>query len=129
MGSIASGVRSREMAVMLSGKVYSSRDKVNVNIPGTQFWGEGNHIFNRPSGHILDAIRRMIKDVLTEELEIGREYRRKVAVCYNTPRNEISPGDNGYGIGAWAENEYTISVSTSYERGVYVFYVSQDSEV
>ena len=115
------------MALMLSGTVYSSRDKVNVIIPGTQFWGEGNHISNRPSGKIKDAIYGMIRDVLTEELEIGKEYRRKVAQCYNTNPREVGPGENGYGIGVWAEKEYQINVWES-DRGEYKFTVSQDSE-
>ena len=49
------------------GTVYSSREVVNVILPGTGYRGEGNHIYPASRGKALNHVRRMIQKALTEE--------------------------------------------------------------
>lgn len=49
------------------GTVYSSREVVNVILPGTGYRGEGNHFFSPSRGKAMDYVRRMIRETLTEE--------------------------------------------------------------
>lgn len=112
-----------ETTTLTRGTVYSSRERVNVIIPGTAFWGEGNHFFTPVRGNAIAYIRECITEVIRAEAEIGKEYARKIAAAYSTPRNEIPAGEKGYGLPSWAFGEFEIAISPKFNRGEYAFHV------
>ena len=114
------------METLTRGTVYSSRERVNVIIPGTGYRGEGNHFFEPANKRVLDYIRECITEVIREEAEIGRAYARKIAAAFMTPRNEIPAGDKGYGLPSWAFEPFEIAIYPELDRGEYRFHIYRE---
>jgi hypothetical protein len=82
-----------------NGRVYSSRDRLNVIMGFRNGDGQGNHFFPPARGHVTEYVRECIEAAVEEQ---GRRF------------------------GGWATRPYTVTIRPDVERGAYSFSVWMD---
>lgn len=98
------------MGTKITGRAYSSRERVNVVLPGTGPRGEGNHFYPPARGPVEAYVWRCVNAALAAEAAIGQRHGRKVAQCFATPADQVQPGPEGRGLGSWAFRPVTVSI-------------------
>lgn len=104
--------------------IYSSRDRVNVIIPGTGYRGEGNHEFPAARGNVVDYVTRCVHAALEQEAAVYAANRRARRDVYGQP---FISWDHGRGMHL-QPGAYSVDPIRGY-RGEYVTRVWVDREV
>lgn len=86
------------MKLQTNATVYSSRERVNVILPGTGYRGEGNHFYPPARGNVRNYVADMTLDAVLSEQENG-SYPRHVRFTIGSVRPD--PMERG---------KYTVSV-------------------
>lgn len=110
------------MGPLFSGIVaISGRDGITVSLPGHSHW-DGMTVSGRPrrGESVRAAVERLTRDLIAEQRVVGRRHARRVAQCYSTPPNQVTPGPEGTGLGPWADGPLDVVVGWPWhDRGVY----------